>query len=213
MYTPAFHASRSHRGAPPDVVAETLETERLVLRRPVEADIVAIVAQADNSHIASKLWDMPHPYTIADAGRFVRRLRERRNDVTGYAIIDQISHALVGCAKIEARETDHEAHIGFWIGEDHWNQGFATEAVQILVDDAFAACPRLTAIRAKLPLAHPAARRVLEKCGFQYAGPGTERSIRHRGLVPVDHYRLDRGIWSAIKAWASANPASTRRFG
>ncbi len=49
---------------------------------------------------------------------------------------------------------------------------------------------------------NPISRRVLEKCGFQWTGVGLYRINSINSSAPVDRFRLERGIWSAIKAWA-----------
>ena len=209
----AFAAIRPERGMPPATGgADTIETRRLLLRRPVEDDIVAMTALANNGRIAAKLPDMPHPYTIADASRFIRRLRDRESGLTGFAITDRDSGVLIGCGKLLAGETEGESRIGLWIGEAHWNRGHATEAAQALVDHAFSRSPRLITIRTSIRTINPAARRMLEKCGFQYAGPGAETDIRTGCLVPVDHYQIDRGIWAAIKAWSQSGAGTLRQI-
>jgi RimJ/RimL family protein N-acetyltransferase len=209
----AFPASRPEYYSPPvEKADETLELERLVLCRPAEEHIVAMTALASNLRIASRLYDMPYPYTIADAGRFLRRLRDRRGNLTAFAITQRESGTLIGCCKIETEETDGESRIGFWIGEVYWNRGYMTEAMQALVDYAFGRSPGLTTIRTSVQATNPAARRVLEKCGFQYAGPGTQRDIRQGCLVPVDHYRMDRGIWLAIKGWSRVDAGQSPGF-
>jgi RimJ/RimL family protein N-acetyltransferase len=192
--------------------ADVLETRRLVLRRPTEDDIVAITALADNISVASKLLDMPHPYTIADAWRLLRRLREQR-DLMVFAITEIASGTLIGCGKIETSGASSEARVAFWIGEPHWNRSYGTEAGQALIDHAFALSPQLISIRTSVRVAHPAAKRVLEKCGFQYVGPGAETDVRLRCLAPIDHYRIDRGVWSAIKAWSSPDGGMQRLVG
>ena len=205
----AFPVSRAERGILPAAKsADTIETRRLILRRPAEDDIVAMTGLADNGRIAAKLPDMPHPYTIADAGRFIRRMRDRQSGLTGFVITERYSSALIGCGKLQVGETDGDSRIGLWIGEAHWNRGYATEAAQTLVDHAFSQSPQLITIRASIRTINPAARRMLEKCGFQYAGPGAATDIRTGSLLPVDHYQIDRGIWAAIRSWS---PADARR--
>jgi RimJ/RimL family protein N-acetyltransferase len=48
---------------------------------------------------------------------------------------------------------------------------------------------------------NPASRRVLEKCGFQWTGVGLCRIRALGSSVPVDRFRLERGIWTALKSW------------
>lgn len=204
MNMSAFPASRIARIQPVEVRrADVIQSRRLVLRRLEEQDIVPMTALADNIRVASKAWDMPQPYTISDAGRFLRRVREA-GDLAVFAITHSDTGAFLGCCKLDACEDETERHIGFWLGEAWWNRGYMTEALQGLVDHAFADAPRLARIAADIQVINPAARRVLEKCGFQYAGPGARRDARQGCLVPADHFRIDRGIWMALKAWSRA---------
>jgi RimJ/RimL family protein N-acetyltransferase len=48
---------------------------------------------------------------------------------------------------------------------------------------------------------NPASRRVIHKCGFQYAGQGMLRSMA-AGQVPVEQYHLDRKTWVSLRTWA-----------
>jgi RimJ/RimL family protein N-acetyltransferase len=211
MTTLAFATRHIARGpAPVASPIEAIDTRRLVLRPPAEEDIVAITALADNVRLAAKLPDMPNPYTISDAGRFIRRQRDRRSGLTAYVVTERDRGTLIGCCKIEAGETDNESRIGFWTGEPFWNRGYMTEAAQALIDHAFTHSQHLARIGARVGVVNPAPRRVLEKCGFQYAGPGTETDIRLGSLVPVDHYRIDRGIWMAIRNWSRENATGRR---
>jgi RimJ/RimL family protein N-acetyltransferase len=125
--------------------------------------------------------------------------------LTGFAIVDGDRGAVIGCGRLQASGTDGESRIGLWIGEPHWDRGYATEAAQALVDHAFSQSPRLISLGASIRTTNSAARRMLEKCGFQYAGAGAEMDVRMRSLVPVDHYQIDRGIWASIKAWSQAS--------
>ena len=75
------------------------------------------------------------------------------------------------------------------------------KAVRALIDHAFTdlGCDTLMA---GARISNPASRRVLEKCGFQYAGQGMGPSLFHRGLVPIDRFRLERSIWTSLRNWA-----------
>jgi len=184
-------------------LADVIALPRLVLRRPGEQDIVPMTALADDVRVASRAWDMPQPYTIADAGRFLRRVRDA-DHLTVFAITQHETGAFLGCCKVDMSEDETERQVGFWLGEPHWNRGYMTEALQGLVDHAFGHDPRVARVSADVQAVNPGARRVLEKCGFQYAGPGARRDAVVGTLVPADRYRMDRGIWMALRAWSRA---------
>jgi RimJ/RimL family protein N-acetyltransferase len=202
MNMSAFSASRFARiqqlEPPRD---DAIHSPRLVLRTLEEQDIVPMTTLADNIKVASKAWDMPQPYTISDAGRFLRRVREA-DDPTVFTIMHAETGAFLGCCKTDAGEDETERQVGFWLGEAYWHRGYMTEALQALVDHTFSSAPRLLRLAADIQVTNPGARRVLEKCGFQYIGAGARRDARRGCLVSVDHYRMDRGIWMALKAWS-----------
>ena len=173
-----------------------LSTERLVLRAPQESDVAELVTLADNRHVAEMLARMPHPYGETEARAFLLMTRQRRTG-TAYALTRKDDGAFVGCAGLNA--TDRGLELGYWIGEPYWKNGYATEAAHALVDLAFARTA-VQVLHASCRVINPASRRVIHKCGFQYAGQGMLNSIA-AGQVPVERYRLDRRTWTSLRTW------------
>jgi RimJ/RimL family protein N-acetyltransferase len=60
---------------------------------------------------------------------------------------------------------------------------------------------RVGEIRASVRVLNPAARRVLEKCGFVAAGSSLELLPARGGMQPCDQYQLDRKVWESLKNW------------
>ena len=54
-----------------------------------------------------------------------------------------------------------ERAVGYWLGRDHWGQGYATEALR-----AFLGVDRARPLTAYVAVQNVASRRVLEKAGF-----------------------------------------------
>ena len=61
------------------------------------------------------------------------------------------------------------AEIGYWLGEDHWGRGLATEAVRAITDHAFAHHD-ICRIYAHVFEWNAASARVLEKVGYVFEG-------------------------------------------
>lgn len=175
-----------------------LLTERLVLRPPHEDDIPELVQLADNRHVAEMLSRMPHPYGESEARAFLSMARAKRGGGAVYAITLADSGAFVGSAGLNA--TDRGLELGYWIGEPYWKHGYATEAAHALVDLAFRATDA-NVLNVSCRVINPTSRRVIHKCGFQYAGQGMLNSIV-AGQVPVERYRLDRKTWASLRSWA-----------
>lgn len=174
-------------------------TERLVMRAPREGDIPALVVLADNFHVAQMLARMPHPYGEQEARAFLAANRGKRAGAT-YALTLAGTGTFIGCGGLNL--TDRGLELGYWIGEPYWKRGYATEASHALVDLAFTETT-VNVLHASTRVINPASRRVIHKCGFQYAGQGMLNSIA-AGQVPVERYRLDRRTWSSLKSWAHA---------
>lgn len=178
------------------IEAPVLATERLVMRPPREEDVEALVQLADNRRVAEMLARLPSPYGESDARAFISKAGKVRGGAI-YALTLAETGAFVGVAGLEPR--DQGLELGYWIGEPHWNRGYATEAAHALVDLAFRATPA-NALHAACRVINPASRRVIHKCGFQYAGQGMLNSVV-AGKVPVERYRLDRKTWVSLRTW------------
>ena len=175
-----------------------LVTERLVMRPPHGDDIPELAELANNRRIAEMLARMPHPYGEAEARSFVAASAKPRAAGAVYAVTNADSGAFLGCAGLEANERGLE--LGYWIGQPHWNKGYATEAAHALVDLAFRATD-IAALNVSCRVINAASRRVIHKCGFQYAGQGMMTSLA-AGQTPVERYRLDRKTWVSLRTWA-----------
>ena len=179
-----------------------LETERLVLRAPRLGDAKTVAALANDRHIAENTARIPHPYRLADAKDWIGGAN-KNSDEEQY-VITLANGTLIGACGLELREGPGTAglmpELGCWLGVPYWGRGFATEAVRALIDHAFTDLDH-QALQSCVRVTNPGSRRVLEKCGFQWTGVGLCRIRALGSSVPVDRFRLERGIWTALKSW------------
>jgi len=179
-----------------------LETERLTLRRPTLADVKAITRLANDRRIAENTRRLPHPYVQDHAVDFVRAMAGERAEA---AFLIENNHTPIGMAGISWHAPD-QPELGYWLGVEHWGQGFGTEAARAAIDFFFEES-EAEHLCAGARVANPASRNVLEKCGFQWIGVELHRFEALGSSTPVDSFRLSRGVWSSLKNWGS----STRR--
>jgi len=175
-----------------------LVTERLTMRPPHEDDIPELMELANNRRIAEMLSRLPHPYGEAEARAFISMVAGQRLSGSAYAVTLQETGAFVGVAGFNVSPRGLE--LGYWVGEPYWGKGYATEAAHALVDLAFRATD-IQVLHVSCRVINPASRRVIHKCGFQYAGQGMLDSLV-AGKVPVERYRLDRKTWASLRSWA-----------
>jgi RimJ/RimL family protein N-acetyltransferase len=176
-----------------------LETERLTLRRPTLADVKAIACLANDRRIAENTRRLPHPYSQDHAVEFVRAMSNAGGDA---AFLIENNHTPIGMAGISWREPDLP-ELGYWLGVEHWGQGFGTEAARATIDFCFEETGA-EHLCAGARVANPASRNVLEKCGFQWIGVELHRFEALGWSTPVDCFRLSRSVWSSLRNWSSA---------
>jgi ribosomal-protein-alanine N-acetyltransferase len=129
------------------------------------ADIAPLVRYANNRKIAMNLRDrFPHPYTKADAQRFIRAMRHTDPETAFAIVVD--SEAAGGIGFVLQQDVDRaSAEIGYWLGEPFWGRGITTDALVAVTRYAIEThgLTRLFAV----PFAHNTAScRVLEKAGY-----------------------------------------------
>ena len=183
-----------HEGSIP-----VLETKRLALRAPRLEDAKTVATLANDRRIAENTARIPHPYKMSDAEGFI----SGANKAGGEAVflITLRDETIVGACGLLMQEQTPE--LGFWLGVPHWGQGYATEALHAVIDYAFTDLAH-ESLQAGARVTNPASRRVLEKCGFQWTGVGLYRINSIKSSAPIDRFRLERGIWSALKTWGRA---------
>ena len=120
--TPALREARSC----------VLETERLTLRRPTLADVKAIARLANDRRIAENTRRLPHPYLQEHAVEFVRATADGGETV----FLIESNYTPIGMVGIDWREDD-APELGYWLGVEHWGQGFGTEAARAAIDFFF----------------------------------------------------------------------------
>ncbi len=172
-----------------------LETERLTLRAPRRKDVTALALLANDRRIAENTTRIPHPYGIDDAERFIATVNKREGEACFVIMLDD---TLIGACGIDPRADGPE--IGYWLGVPFWGHGCATEAVRAVIDHAFGDLQHET-LQAGARVSNPAARRVLEKCAFQWTGVRLSRIRAINSAAPVDRFRLDRKLWVSLKRW------------
>lgn len=116
-------------------VQPSLTTARLVLRPFVREDAGEVQRLAGDARVAAGTL-LPHPYPDGLAQTWIdghRAAFEARREVA-YAVTQRDGGRLVGAVSLLSMSQAHaRAEVGFWIGPEHWGQGYCTEAVRELM--------------------------------------------------------------------------------
>jgi RimJ/RimL family protein N-acetyltransferase len=148
-----------------------LVTARLRLRPFRRADAPDVQRLAGTEAVASSTLSIPHPYPDGLAETWIAGHAPAWAE--GRAIVHAITTAgdglLVGAVGLALTPAHAQAELGYWIGERHWGQGYATEAAGALCAYAFATLD-LHRIQARHFVRNPASGRVMQKIGLQREG-------------------------------------------
>jgi len=139
------------------------------LRSFKESDIPRLVELANNENIARNLRDgFPHPYTPEHADAFIKRCSEL--DPQTFFAIEFKGEYVGNIGLVKGNDVYRKsAEVGYFIGEEYWNKGIATIALNLICDYGF---NNLDYIRIHTGVYEHniASQRVLEKCGFVKEG-------------------------------------------
>ena len=160
-------------GAPGVVI----ETARLRIRSLRDDDLADLVALIGNREVARWVSSVPHPYTDVDGREWVARVQQ--DHATGrprsFAIAskesDRLIDRLIGGVGLDGSTGDdsEEPALGYWLGEPHWGNGYAREAVAAVIDYGLRTLGMPT-IRAYTDPSNLASQKVLLRCGLKKIG-------------------------------------------
>jgi len=168
-----------------------LKLKTCVVRSWEWRDRDALVRHANNRNVWINLRDrFPHPYTVSDARRWLENAVGHKPE-TNFAIA--VAGEAVGSIGFDLQhDVDHRsAEIGYWLGQEFWGRGIATEALIAVTDYTFSNYD-VCRLFAHVFAWNPASARVLEKAGYEYEG-------RLRKSVTKDGQTIDQLIYAMIR--------------
>ena len=175
-----------------------LVTEWLMLRELRLADAAAVAGGAGDPGVAQFLIEVPSPYPVALARRWIGgRIAwwELGRGVTFAIARRDAPDALLGTVSLRRHARDRRAELGYWLAAGAWGRGYATEAVTAAVDFGFRQLA-LVRIYAQVIVGNGASMRVLEKLGMTNEGTKRRHLRKGRQLHDVMFYGLLREEWS-----------------
>ena len=146
-----------------------LHSDRLILRKIEISDAPKVQKSFD---IADTTLSIPHPYPDGAAEEWIKSHESDFRNIKAirFAIVQKLTSELIGViGLIDINETHSRAEMGYWIAKEYWNQGFATEAAQTVLDYAFTDL-NLQRVYAHHFKRNPASGKVLIKIGMEKEG-------------------------------------------
>ena len=144
---------------------QEIRTKRLFLRKPNNSNKQDLINQIGNINVSQSLSNVPFPYTIDHADEWFKTITQSAHKYN-YSIF--LNLALIGGVSLILKD-DGSYELGYWLGENFWGYGYATEAAKGLLNDV---CkneknPKITSGYLK---GNIASANVLSKLGFKKTG-------------------------------------------
>jgi RimJ/RimL family protein N-acetyltransferase len=154
-------------------------------------DEESLVHHADNYKIWRNVRDrFPHPYTMDDAHAWIDYASAEKPRTNFAIAVDNVAVGGIGLI-LQSDIYRRSAEIGYWLGEEFWGRGIASEAVRALTEWAFDNFD-LRRIYAGVLEWNPASMRVLEKAGYQF-------EARLRQAITKEGQTMDDFIYAVIR--------------
>ncbi len=149
------------------MLIKEIRTERLLIKPPEIDDRFELSLLINDEDVVKWLSDTPFPYTLSHAEEFIERSQEGalKQEVYNFMIF-QNRKMIGGIGLTEFNEKSCE--LGYWLGKEHWGNGFGTEAVNGILNFGFSQL-NIEEIYAAYKIGNEGSRRVLTKCGFKYS--------------------------------------------
>jgi [ribosomal protein S5]-alanine N-acetyltransferase len=166
-----------------------IQCAQCLLRPWHTGDEESLVHHANNRNVWINLADrFPHPYTRANAIEWIG-IASMHTPPHDFAII--VDGVAVGGVGIILKDgiRRHTAEIGYWLGEEYWGRGIATEALKAMTEYAFKQFD-LVRIQASVFDWNPASMRVLEKAGYQREAVLTQNVKKDNRIIDEYIYCL-----------------------
>jgi RimJ/RimL family protein N-acetyltransferase len=186
--------------------AYRIHTQRLVLRcwHPQDAPLLTAAIAASLEHL--RPWMLWAQYEPEDLQTKIERLRWRRGEFDlgqnfDYGIFNREETQVLGSIGLHTRVGPGAREIGYWIHQDHINQGLATEAAAALTKVAFV-IDHVTRVEIHCDPGNVRSAAVPRKLGFCH-----EATLRHRTKTPDGQLR-DTMIWTLLTDEYPRSPAA-----
>lgn len=149
-----------------------VETARLVLSAPEPGDAAEVFERYAADPDVTLYLGWPTHRTLADTEGFLgfAALQWERDGMGPYLIRLRANGRLIGSTGLGLEtppdgQSDRRAVTGYVLAKEAWKMGYATEALEAMVNVAGAV--GVTTLIALCHPSHAASVRVLEKCGFE----------------------------------------------
>ncbi|HNB35682.1 MAG TPA: GNAT family protein [Anaerolineales bacterium] len=181
-----------------------LHTQRLMLRNFQPSDLDTFLAYRNDPEVAKyQSWSLPYPRESAEV--FVREMQDvhapKQGDWLQLALELKETGEMIGDVAFVVKEEDaRQAVVGFTIASTYQKNGYATEALTMLLDYLFEDVD-MHRVVADCDTENIASWKTLEKLGFRREAHFVESLLIGKEYTSEYHYGLLQREWRAKAAF------------
>ena len=177
----------------------SMKTERLILRNLEHRDVPFYYERITSRPAVAKtmLWE-PHS-CVNETETVFQKILSRYED-SGYhrwAIALRNDDTVIGTAELLRFTEDGCCSFAYMIGEDFWNHGYATEALQAIFAYGFSQLG-IKKIEADHFSCNPASGRVMQKLGMTHCGTHPAAYEKNGTVYDAEAYYLTKETFMAL---------------
>lgn len=168
-----------------------VKTDRLVLRGLKPEDAPRVQRLAGDREIADTTLSIAYPLEAGQAKEWVesRAVLHESGEGVFFAIVLAADNMLIGAAGLKIEQAHRKAELGYWIGKEYWNNGYATEAARSVINYGFREL-NLHRIHAHSLSRNPSSIKVLEKIGMTREGKLRQHILKWNEFEDIDVYGI-----------------------
>ncbi|MDV2685560.1 GNAT family N-acetyltransferase [Alkalihalophilus lindianensis] len=170
---------------------KTIETNRLLLRLFNETDAPEVTKLCNNYNLYKNTLYLPYPYSIEDALSWMKNHLDHFNENKSYefAITDKVTGKLLGAIALTNNQRFNHGEMAYWIGQEYWGNGYATEAAKGILQFAFVE-KNYNKVFARYFNSNSASGKVIEKICMKKEGILKEHVIKENKYIDLVYYGI-----------------------
>ena len=172
---------------------QTIETDRIVLRRFTKDDAEAMYRNWASDSEVTKYLTWPVHSTVEDSKAVLDIWTSSYSQKNYYqwAIVlkEHGNDPIGGIGAVNLNDDIAMVHIGYCLGKTWWHQGIMSEALKAVMDYFFDIVGA-NRIESRHDPRNPHSGMVMKKCGMKYEGTMRESDRNNQGLCDASWYAL-----------------------
>ena len=161
-----------------------IKTERLNLKKIDKKDLNNLVTCLNNWNVVKWLVNVPYPYTFNDAEKWIVKSSKEELALNIY-----LKSSLIGGITIDKRTSNKNSVLGYWLCEEYWGNGYATEACHSLISYFFSNNSDDT-LYASHMIKNKKSKKILLNLGFNEVSRGKVFQLSKKTEVEDINYEL-----------------------